>query len=295
MTYEFDASKDRTSCDGLGGMTALLASQGLAASLPMPFSNLAGQLGQAAFADRLTSCKFSASQYADVSVDLLKGDVGSLKFKVSGERGVEVETARDLQTGEVTQKATLKNELGGSLAGQLATGPVSGLGGSIGLKGSLSLSLAYSPAQELITALDLEAKMTGSVALTNWSQLRSALPANIASTVDAGLQQTVVAGTSGELTVEASFTIKNLHELASQLDAYCSNPEQVSAGGLWAKVTGFIEDPKNREQKFTIVLTETAGMGGVTVGGEGSSQGTGGSVSLGIRRGVTRKRTLYSS
>jgi hypothetical protein len=295
MTYEFDASKDRTSCDGLGGMTALLASQGLAASLPMPFGNLAGQLGQAAFADRLTSCKFTASEYADISLDLLKGDVGSLKFKVSGERGVEFETARDLQTGEVTQKATLKTELGGSLAGQLAAGPVSGLGGSIGLKGGLSLTLAYSPAQELITALDLEAKMTASVALTNWSQLRSALPANIAATVDAGLQPTLVAGTSGELSVEASFKIKNLHELASQLDAYCSNPDQVSAGGLWSKVTGFLEDPKNREQGLKIELTETAGLGGVTLGGEASSEGTGGSVSVGIRRGVTRKKTLYSS
>ena len=135
MTYQFDASKDKTTCDGLGGMTALLASQGLAVALPMPFNALAGQLGQAAFADRLVSCKFSAAQYADVSIDLLSGDVGSLQFKLAGERGVELESERDLTTGEVTEKATLKTELGGSLAAQLAAGPISGLGGSAGLKG----------------------------------------------------------------------------------------------------------------------------------------------------------------
>jgi hypothetical protein len=295
MTYKFDASKDKTTCDGLGGMTALLASQGLAATLPMPFGNLAGQLGQAAFADRLTSCKFSAAQYADVSIDLLKGDVGSLKFKLGGERGVELESERDLKTGEVTEKATLKNELSGSLAGQLATGPISGLGGSLGLKGSLSISLAYLPAKDEIKTLDLGAKLEASVELTNWSQLRSALPADIAAAVDTGLQPTLIAGSSGVITAEASITIKNLQILASDLDAYCSNPDQVSAGGLWSKVTGFIEDPQNREQGFKIELTETAGLGGVALGGEASSQGTGGSASVAIRRGVTRKKTLYSS
>ena len=135
--------------------------------------------------------------------------------------------------------------------------------------------------------------MGASVELTNWSQLRSVLPADIAATVDTGLQSTLRAGTSGVISAEASFKIKNLHKLASELDTYCSNPNQVSAGGLWSTVIGFLEKAENREQKFEVELTETAGLGGVTLGGGGASQGTGGSVSVGIRRGVTRKKKLY--
>src|SRR5262249_543369 len=57
LTYTFDATADKTTCDGLGGLTAFLASQGAAALLPAPFSNLAAAGGQAAFADKLTSAK----------------------------------------------------------------------------------------------------------------------------------------------------------------------------------------------------------------------------------------------
>ena len=88
MTYAFDAAagKDST-CDGLGGLTALLSAQGLSHALPPPFSAMTGLVAES-FGENVTSCVVTLAQYGNASVNVKQDGLGGLEYtfnsKLSG-------------------------------------------------------------------------------------------------------------------------------------------------------------------------------------------------------------------
>ena len=77
MTYVFDGAKpgaDNT-CDGVGGMTAMLAGLGVGALMPAPFNALGGSV-QGDYSNHLTACSITLSQYGNAKVDIKNEGVG---------------------------------------------------------------------------------------------------------------------------------------------------------------------------------------------------------------------------
>lgn len=276
MTYRFDAAGDDTTCDGLGGMTALLATQGLAAALPAPYGNMVGTLSQAAYADRLTSCKFTLAQYGKATIELNSPEgIGTLKAAISSESGIAV-VGKKTDEGWI-QTAKLYRTVGGSLAAELA----SGLGAGAGANATLSVTLAYNQDEELIKALDVEAKLGGSITITKIAQLTQlapSLPPEVGSAIEAEVQPLLHMGSSGVLTFSLAYKVTNLHVLFPLMDALFKDPDSVTSDKVMTLVSEHLE--KNRETVYSVKLRATEWGGGVEVKGE--SAGKGGKIGGGI-------------
>jgi len=274
LTYTFDATADKTTCDGLGGLTAFLASQGAAALLPEPFSALAAAGGQAAFADKLTSAKMTFAETGSISA---KGGPASASAKL--EEGVSLESRTDEKGKSLT--ATLFQSLSGEGSLKFAPGDISlaKIGGSLG--GRQELAITYNITQENLDATFKQA-LTGSVTLGVFAGMSGGLPAPVRDRVQR-LLGCLPGANEATVSFELSQTVANLRALALALDTELNKGSAATAQGVWNAISDFVKNPDNLIVQFSAKLTLTEKVLGVNV--SASQGGTGGSVDLGISRG----------
>ena len=274
LTYTFDATADKTTCDGLGGLTAFLASQGAAALLPEPFSALAAAGGQAAFADKLTSAKMTYAETGSVSAT---GGPGSVSAKL--EEGVSIESRTDEKGKSLT--ATLFQSLSGE--GSLKFAPegisLAKIGGSLG--GRQELAITYNITQDNLDATFKQA-LTGSVTLSVFAGMTGGLPAPVRDRVQRILG-CLPGANEATVSFELSQTVANLRALAMALDAELNKGSAATAEGVWNAISDFLKNPDNLIVQFSAKLVLTEKVLGVNV--SASQGGTGGSVDVGISRG----------
>ncbi len=278
LTYTFDATADKTTCDGLGGLTAFLATQGAAALLPAPFSNLAAAGGQAAFADKLTSAKITGSQTGSVS---LKGGAGGadLSLGAKAESGVSLESRNDEKGKSFT--LTLFESLSGDVAANFAPEKI-GLGKiGAGLAGRQELAIIYNLTLDSTDAT-FKQSLTGSVTLGAFAGMTGSLPASVRQQVQRLL---VCLPGANEATVsfELSNNLANLSALAAAIDSELNKGSAATASGIWDAVSGYLKNSDNSFIQFSAKLNLTEKVLGVKAGG--SAVGVSGSVDVSRTRG----------
>jgi hypothetical protein len=260
MTYAFDASagKDST-CDGLGGLTALLSAQGLSFALPPPFSSM-GSLVAGSFGENVTSCVVTLAQYGNASVNVKQDGLGGLEAAIKGEASASLEHTKDEKEGWI-DTATLKESLGVSGAAKLATGGtlplnLSGEAGA-GATATAFVKLKYAESTDKVSALRAGAKLALSLDLDP-GKIQAVLPASVAGTVLAQVTPYLKSPKTGSLEIEATYAITNLEELISSLDSYFNEtpPENVNTDGLFKTLADYMANAKI-EQELTVKLNTT--------------------------------------
>ncbi len=258
MTYAFDAAKGKDStCDGLGGLTALLSAQGLSYALPPPFSSM-GSLVAGSFGDNVTSCVVTLAQYGNASVNVKQDGLGGLEAAVKGESSASLEHTKDEKEGWI-DTATLKQSLGVSGAAKLATGgtlPLN-LSGEAGATGTAFVKLKYAETTDKVSALSAGATLALSLDLDP-GKIQAVLPASVAGTVLAQATPYLKSPKTGSLEIEATYAITNLQDLISSLDTYFNEtpPENVNTDGLFKTLADYMATAKI-EQELTVKLNTT--------------------------------------
>jgi hypothetical protein len=258
MTYAFDAAagKDST-CDGLGGLTALLSAQGLSYALPPPFSAMSG-LVAGSFGESVTSCVVTLAQYGNAAVNVKQDGIGGLEAAIKGQSSASLERTKDEKEGWI-DSATLKQSLGVSGAAKLATGgalPLN-LSGEAGATGTAFVKLKYAEATDKVSALSAGAKLAVSLDLDP-GKIKAVLPESVAGTVLAQVTPYLKSPKAASLEVEASYAVTNLEDLIASLDVYFNQtlPENVNTDGLFKTLADYMANAKI-EQELTVKLNTT--------------------------------------
>ncbi len=283
LTYTFKAGGDKTTCDGLGGLTALLASQGAASLLPEPFSGLAAAGGQAAFADKLTSAKVTVAETGKVSGDigLGTGAKGSGSIEVQRGASLESKTLNDPAKSKVLT-ATLFQGVTGEAAASFAPGGIglSKIGGSLGARQELAIS--YNITLDAVSA-GFKQALNGSVTLGGFAGVIGGLPEPLRGALQ---RRMACVPDANEATVafELSQNIANLQTLAVALDKELDKGTAASAAGVWDAVSDFLNNKDNSYIEFGATMTLTEKVLGVKA--SGSAGEVGGGVEVTINRGT---------
>lgn len=283
LTYTFNAGRDKSPCDGLGGLTAFLATQGAATMLPAPFSSLAGAGGQAAFSDHLTSAKFTTADTGSVS---LKGGGGGAELSagLKAERGVSIEAkTEDDRSRSLT--ATLFQGVTGEAALNFAPEGIGlgSIGGSLG--GRQELAIIYNLTQDKLDA-SFKQGLSGSATLGSFAAMVGRLPAVVREPIRARLRSLPDA-TEASVSFELSNNVKNLSALGRALDSELNKGSGASAVGVWNAVSAFVRNKDNCFTEFSAKLTLTEKVLGVK-----ASVSTPEQVNVGAELGVTRGQEI---
>jgi hypothetical protein len=269
MAFGFDAGKDST-CDGLGGLVALLANCGLSYSLPPPFSAMVGAATQAAYAQNVTACTVTLAEYGKAEVDLLKSGAAGLKAAMNAEASVTASHALVDPTDPSKgwqDTATLTETAGGTVAAQLAAGGedplnLAGVGGTAGASASVYATLVYSEKADVVTAASAGAKLGLTLEL-NRGQVMSTFPERITQRVLPQIEPYLENASKGLLTVTAQASLENLQELAAKLDAYFATPAAVTSSGVIKIVEDHFSTAANVKKSVTVTVTITETIGKV--------------------------------
>lgn len=279
LTYLFDADPARKStCDGLGGLSAFLASQGAAALLPAPFSHLAAAGGQAAFQDKLASAKMTYANTGGVSA---KGSVGPAK----GSAGVKMESGASLEAKTDGKSKSIVLTLFQGLSGEGAISFVpDGIGlakVSASLGGRQELGITYNITLDMANA-SFKQSLSGSATLGTFAGMLDSLPPAIRDPIR---QRIPCLPNANEATVsfELSNNVANLRALAQALDSELNKGSGATAAGVWELVGGFLKDKNNSYIEFSAKLSLTEKVLGVNASASGD--GVSGSAELSVTRG----------
>jgi hypothetical protein len=278
LTYTFDAMADKTTCDGLGGLTAFLASQGAAVLLPPPFNNLAAAGGQMAFADKLTSAKITVAQTGSASVKAGAGGAeASLRAKLEG--GVSLEAKKDA-TGK-SLVLTLYESVSGEAAVSFAPEKIGLAKVGVGLGGRQELAITYNITLDNTNAT-FKQSLTGSVTLGTFGGIAGSLPAPVREQVQR-LLVCLPGANEAVVSFELSNNLVNLRELATAIDTELNKGSAATAEGVWNAVSGYLKNSDNSFILFSAKLNLTEKVLGVK--GAASGNGASGSVDINVSRG----------
>ena len=279
LTYTFDALADKTTCDGLGGLTAFLASQGAAMLLPPPFSTLAAAGGQFAFADKLTSAKITAAQTGSASVKAGAGGA-DVSLGIKGEAGVSLEAKKD-DKGNKSLTLTLFQGLSGEAAASFAPEKI-GLGKiGAGVGGRQELAITYNFTLDTTDATFKQA-LTGSVTLGVFAGMTGGLPGFVRQQVQR-LLTCLPSANEAVVSFELSNNLANLAELAAAIDTELNKGSGATSAGVWNAVSEFLKKSDNSFIQFSAKLTLTENVLGVK--GSGSAEGASVDVGVNVSRG----------
>src|SRR5262249_16059545 len=163
---------------------------GVGAMLPPPFNAVGGDV-QGNYANHLTACSVTLSEYGNAKVDVKNDGIGGLQAAVSGEAGVTVGRQRDLDpktnqpTDEWRAPATTSGSLGRSTGAALpprAHPPIK-LGAKAWASGKLQAKLSYNEKKGTIPAMSVGGSVTFGLGL-NLPAIADILPEPIASAVN---------------------------------------------------------------------------------------------------------------
>ncbi|MCA9518213.1 MAG: hypothetical protein KC635_24920, partial [Myxococcales bacterium] len=318
LTYTFDATADKTTCDGLGGLTSFLAGQGLAASLPAPFSGLASGVSANAFADKLTSAKFALSDVAGANLDLKAGEAATVQLAAAAESGVAIEFKKEARKsaekakegaagkegaaageGEGGKKpemddviaATLFQTISGKAGIAVAAASMPIFNASIGASGGATLGMSYNLHSDALSA-SLETTIGASFSLASFAGVAHLLPGKAGAAARKRLDEVTREGQQGTVAVEAKTTIAagDLQKLVGELDSYFAKPESVTAAGVWGKVAKYLEANMTTTGELAVKLSVDEKMLGLSAD-YNDGKGTGGGAELELSRG--KETELY--
>lgn len=294
VVYEFDASPAKANtCAGLGGLAALLVSQGAGAMLPQPFGAMAQNAGNFIAAENMKSAKMSVSQVVAGKVEGEAEGVGGGELSGSAEMGVSGGMERDEESGAMVMTASVFQK--GSVEGELKLEPQGFALGSIGggVESEAELQISYDTGKDEVDA-EFTNKAGAKVALGGIRNLLGAIPGPVRGIVEPKLNEYGISGSThdGEIGVELEAKITNLRGLASAIDGELSKGSGATATGLWTAVKAWYAQARQTTYKVELTATEKvleAEVGGAA--GEGPER-VSGTVGVAATRGL--KTTLAS-
>ena len=143
--WQFDATKAATTCDGVGGLAALMALFGVAGALPAPFNAAGTAAVYRGFMDQLQYSRFSTGVGAEVSSDLKSEGAAKFTGRVGADVSENISTVRDAVSGELvtSRTRTITGELDTSARTQLTAGSLGSFNTFLNGEGIVRLTLAY--------------------------------------------------------------------------------------------------------------------------------------------------------
>ena len=294
VVYEFDASPAKANtCAGLGGLSALLVSQGAGAILPQPFGAMAQNAGSFIAAENMKSAKMSVAQVLAGKVEGEAEGVGGGELSGSVEAGVSAGMERDEESGAMVMTASLFQK--GAVEGELKLEPAGFALGSIGggIEAEAELEISYDTGKDEVDA-SFTNKAGAKVALGGIRNFLGAIPGPIRGLVEPKLNEYGISGSThdGEIGVEIEAAINNLRGLASAIDGELSKGSGATATGLWTAVKTWYAQARETTYKVELTATEkvlAAELGGAA--GQGPER-VAGTVGVEATRGL--KTTLAS-
>lgn len=298
LTYTFDATADKTTCDGLGGLAAFLGGQGMAAVLPKPFSELAGGLNANAFADKLTSAKLTLANVAGGVLDLKAGPAGMVQLAAAMESGVSVEKKREAKKdaagndvkkdGKVVMEdiyaATLFQTISGKAGLAIAAGPVPLFNAALGASGGTTLGLNYNVQADSLSA-SMDTTLAGSFDFAGFAGADSLLPEG-ATGLAKLLPKLEREAQTGQVSAEAKFTVAagDLRKLAGALDTHFDTTPTTTAAEVWEIVRTYVGKNVKTTGSLLIKATVTERAMGLN-GALNDGKGTGAGIEAELARG----------
>jgi hypothetical protein len=296
LKFAFAADSSKTSCEGAGGVAALLGALGVSASLPAPLDVLARSGVAGSWEGNLVSNTVTVSLAAGGQVELSKDGLGALKGSGQAEAyattGVERKDVNDSLRPTLKVGAGLKGELAGELAIPklgLAKGAVSGTG-------KVEAALMFDKPNDRIAlqSVTAEAEVGLAVGGINPAMIASAVGPPFGPAAAAKINSLGLAHSNGSVSAKVFGKADNLQKYIDAADAYLSgNPESVTAGGL-VKAVGDVYNEKDFSSGVTITAIVSDRVAGVDakaeeIGGEGAKAGVSAKASL----DVGTEYTLY--
>jgi hypothetical protein len=236
--WRFDAVNATTSCDGIGGMLALLGGLGASAALPAPFNQIGGQAVFKSFMPNLQTCRFSVGGVASADVDVKAGGLADIKLRGGAEVMENVELTRD-QAGKLVavRTRTLQADLDATAVAGLASGSFAKYRAFIGGEGIVRLTLTYDKATDEV----LPTALGGAVALSIGAKEfdPALIPEQLGDQVPEirRMLASTFAGMEGPREIKATLTIGRVYEklepLGRELKTYFAGPlEGITVDGV---------------------------------------------------------------
>lgn len=286
VTYTFDTNG---TCD-LASLAGVLAAYGVSGALssvaPSPFSDIISGAGSVAtgiaFNSYITNISMTNTLAGEASAGLASGDAGSLKLGGTAEASQTLSLDRN-EEGDLVPTTKYSVSIGGQLAGKLNLDGLMTAGGSLGAKGTVSLTLGYNGGD--ITPQKLEAAVEASLAMNGFSVANLPvvhLPGDAPSTIERQLERLRQLGVNGSLKAELKYTVPLEGIVVALRNYFDTEPiDSITWGGVMDIVTDqFNANPPTTTFKLT--LTETSRIGVSVSGGvsaEGAAIGFSGSAS----------------
>jgi hypothetical protein len=284
--WRFNAVDAKTSCDGVGGLVALLSMMGLAGVLPAPFNAAAGAAVYSGFADQLQYSRFSAGVGAEVKADLKTEGLAKFSGRLGADISENVETTRDPVTNQLvtSRTRTITGELDAAARAKLTAGALGAFNAFLTGEGIVRLTLAYQgEPQEAIVPTAVGGAIKVGIGLTDidttklMNAIKPFLPdatGPIESAIRGGLP-----GMDGPREISLSLTVgrtyTGLEKVFEALAAYFNGPpKDVNVDGVIAIVKEHLDtiQPVDLVKlELSLIQRKRIDVGGVE--GEGAAAG----------------------
>lgn len=278
--WRFQATRARTSCEGVGGLVTLLAGLGVAQALPAPFNQLGAAAVQRGFMDQLISSKFSVGLAGEVRADLTTEGVGKLRGRLGADVSENIQIVRDPLTGQLitTRFRTITGELDAAALGPFTAGGLERFGVYLEGQGILRLALAYEGDDIVPTSLGGAIKTTVGARNFEPTLIAGLFPPEVGAEVRRILAG-AFPGMRGSREVALSLTIgrvyTGLEPLGRELNAYFRGPvELITVDGVLAIVKRTLAGvTAANHAKLEITATQRATLAAGATEGEGIAAG----------------------
>lgn len=288
LKFAFPAGTN--TCDGAGGVAALLGALGVSAALPSPLDLIAKSGVVGSWEGNLVSNTVTMAVAGGGQFELSKEGLGALKGGGQAEAYVTTGVERGDEKDPGSLRPTLKVGAGlkGELAAELAI-PKLGVGkGGVSAAGKLEATLLYDKLSEriILQSVGAEAEVGLAVGGLNPALIASSVAPPFGPAAAAKLYSLGLAHSNGSIKARVFGKADNLQKYIDTAGTYLSgDPSSVSAAGLVRAVAGAYDDKDfSSGVTVTATLSDRMGVEGKVeeIAGEGAKAGVSGKASLEI-------------
>ena len=275
-------------CEGAGGVAALLGALGVAAALPSPLDMIAKSGVVGSWESNLVSNTVTMGVAGGGQFELSKEGLGALKGAGQAEAYVTTGVERADEKKPDSLRPTLKVGAGlkGELAGELAVPKLGLAKGAVSGAGKLEATLVFDKPTDriILQSVGAEAEVGLSVGGINPAVIASSMAPPFGPAAAAKLTSLGLAHSNGSIKAKVFGKADNLQKYIDAAGAYLSgDSSSVSASGLVKAVAAKYDDKDfSSGVTVTATLSDRIGVEGKIeeIAGEGAKAGASGKASL---------------
>ncbi len=290
-SLKFSFPTGSNTCDGAGGVAALLGALGVSAALPAPLDVIARSGVVGSWEGNLVSNTVTMAVAGGGQFELSKEGLGALKGAGQAEAYVTTGVERANETDASSLRPTLKVGAGlrGELAAELAVPKLGLARGAVSGAGKLEATLVYDKVSDrvILQSVAGEAEVGLAVGGINPAVVAGLAPP-FGPAAAAKIASLGLAHSNGSIKAKVAGKADNLQKYIDAAGTYLSrDPSSVSAAGLVsAVVAAYDEKDFSASVTVTATVSDRIGVEGKVeeIGGEGAKAGVSAKASLEVGR-----------